>query len=422
MNNNNVKSALTRPISKKEKQGAILSAIICCAYCVSVLVFNIGNLMIPHLLFLLWVMSLILIDASLVRKIFGRSCFSYFYLFLIYYFVASIAQFSIVTCVNRVIVMFELIAPMVMYEIYSTYGMKPKRMLFYTITILAIVNIYLLRQNTSVEVGLKQHADEDGFINTAYHWVYCLSILEGLIWYILRIIWKENLKYKKYIIIGLIVFAVSIFIVVVWSLYATAMILMIISICMSLLYGRRKWIMKMIIIGASAVIMFNYFLPLVLNVLEKVDPESTMYAKRAIEIAEMSHGEVDYNNNSGGARLARTWISIETFFHNPIMGLTPITQDVIAEPPVIPGTKIGNHAEWVDDLGLFGIWAFCLFAFLWKYSKRLYKNSKIAFIYIAFIILGFLNKCFYIVHMTLLFLYAPIMYDYIMSFKKCNMK
>lgn len=420
MNNYNVNCTLTKSISKKERQGAMLSAIICCAYCVSVLVFNIGNLMIPHLLFLLWVISLIFIDAGLVRKIFSRSYFSFFYLFLFYYFVASLAQFGIVTCVNRVIVMFELIAPMVMYEIYSAYGMKPKRMLFYTITILAIVNIYSLRQNISVEVGLKQHADEEGFMNIAYHWVYCMSILEGLICYLLRKIWNDNFKHKTIIILCLISLAVTMAFVIVLSLYATAIIIMLITIIMSLLYGRKKWLRKMIVSAIVAVVLFNYFLPVVINVLEKINPESTMYAKRAIELAEMSHGEVDYYNNSGGARLARSWISIETFLIHPIMGLTPFTEDVVAEPPVIPGTKIGNHAEWLDDLGLYGIWAFSLFAFLWKYSKRLYKDSDIAFIFIAFIILGFLNKCFYIVHMTLLFLYAPIMYDYIMSLKKCN--
>lgn len=418
---NNRYDSLSTSITKKGNEiGVILSVIICCAYCVSVLVFNIGNMMIPHFLFLSWVVSLIFIDFRYLSKILSRQYFVFFYIFILYFFVASLPMYSIVTCINRVITMLELIAPMIMYELYSKCGKTPKVIIFITISGLAIVNMYLLRQNVSIEMGLKQHADEDGFINTAYHWVYSLSILEGLIVYIIRKMRGECFEHKFLITLFLLVMSAAIFIVVILSLYATAMILMLVSVVMALLYGRKKWLLKLASAGLLSLLLFTHFLPFVINVLDKITPESTMYAKRAIEIFDIVNGDVDVDNSSGGARLARTMISLETFAYHPITGLTPFTDDVIAEPPVIPGTKIGNHAEWVDDMGLYGIWAFFLFAFLWKYTKRLYKSLDIAFIFIAFIILGFLNKCFYIVHMTLLFLYAPIMYDYIMSLKKSN--
>lgn len=398
--------------------GVWLSLFICCAYCTSILMFNIGDIMIPHFLYLFWVLSLVFLNKNKVSRLFSRLTFRPFYIFLVYYFIASLFVYSPITCINRVIVMFELISPIVMYELYSEYDNKARGLIILTISVIAAVNINILMHSVSIEVGLKQHEGEEGYLNSAYHWIYSFSIIEGFIVYAIRRVLTESIRYKVIFLVFLVAAFIALLMTVVISLYATALVLLLISVLMGLLYGRKYWLRKFLAILFGVLVFFIYCLPIVISLLEIISPDTAMYVNRAYEVYEITQGNVDAEG-SGGARMARSVLSLKTFFIHPIMGLTPHTPDVVAlDMPAIPGTKIGNHAEWVDDLGLYGVFALLLFSFLWKYTKLVYSKCDITFVFLAFIILGFLNKCFYIVNMTLIFLYAPLFMDFIMSFRK----
>jgi hypothetical protein len=393
----------------------LMSLLICCAYSISVMTLDIDNPLIHHIIFFCWVVTATIVFWKKIRNLLARPFFVYLYIFLIYYFIASTFVEDISTSINRTIGMIELISPLIMYNLYSQYGKGAARVVVVLLTAEIIYVIISLIQNAMTGIGLRQDAGEEGYIELAYHWVYCLSILGCGVIYLIRKILQMQVKHKTILFVFLVAFASVICFTILIALFSTALITLLLGIVVALLYGRKKWKLKLSILVLSVIVLFSTILPFIIDILGFISPESMAFANRAIEISSVLGGSVD-SNGSFGERLILTGISFETFTYHPLFGITPLTTDVIARLPVVPGTKIGNHAHWVDFLGLFGIFAFCLYFFLWKFAKKTY-NPDVAVAFLPFVFLGFFNTCFYDVHMTVVFFYVPMLYDYIMSFK-----
>lgn len=106
---------------------------------------------------------------------------------------------------------------------------------------------------------------------------------------------------------------------------------------------------------------------------------------------------------SSSARLVRAQMSFNTFLDHPLFGITYMTSDI----ENLNGVILGNHTEWIDDLALFGIFSFFLFSFLWNSAKAINKKSNIIVVILLFILLGFFNKCFFVLQMSIVFIYTP---------------
>lgn len=381
-------------------------------FCCSVLIFNLSMPILPHVLFVMWLFIAIIANGKKIAQIVNRQRYVFFYIFIGYYFFASLMAFGLNTSINRVITMFELVTPFIMYEIYSEYGKKAKLFFILSITAILLFNINEMRQVvfSSFGQGLKQHAEDDSFLNTAFHQIYSLALLSGYFVYILRKIALSDCKYKQFITVCLITSILVIGAIVTLSMYATALFLMFFGIILGIIYKRPNWQKKIILITLFVVVGYITFFPLILSAVQTYIPDSKILVARFQEVMNILDGHAD-EDASSSARFSLSMISLNTFWDNPIIGITHETGDI----DKILFVKLGNHAEWVDDLALYGVFAFALFGFVWKTYIILYKKADILVLFGSFLLLGFFNKCLYVVIMTIVFLYAPLIHDLICS-------
>ena len=389
-------------IKKKTSPSFYVSVV----YVVSILLFNISNPLIPHIIFLIWLAITIVCDGRQLGSILSRKYYLAFYCFLLYYFASSLSAFSPGTCVNRVYTYLELVSPFIMYELYSGYDKKTKRILVLVFLAIYAVNFYqmLTTINYSAIAGLRQHEDEEGYLNTGFNFIYSLSLVLTLLLYVFR---KRSFKDERLLVTLLIVWTLSIIFIVFKSLYTTAIMLMGVGAVLAFFYGRKNWKSKLLVVGVVLILLFIYLVPYVEKQLLSIDSEYALITYRLNEISSSLSGEGIDADASGGARLNRTLVSLNTFLHYPLFGVNHLT----ANREIFDGVLIGNHAEWVDSMAEYGVFSFLLFFFLIKSAKRVARNRGLNAVFLLYVIIGFLNPVMYCVQNTICFFIIPIFHD-----------
>ncbi len=376
------------------------------AYIVSILLFNIGNPLIPHILFLVWLVSAFIFDNKVFTSIISRKYYMAFYVFLLYYFVSSLLAFSPGTCVNRVYTFIEVISPFIMYEMYAKYDKQKKVLLCIVFLAVYAINFYqmLTTINYSAIAGLRQHENEEGYLNTGFNFIYSLTLVLTMLLYALRRLFKQE---KGVLIVAIIIWALSIILIVFKSLYTTAILLMAIGAVLAVFYGRRHWKRKLLIAGVVVSILFVYVVPFLEKQLLSMDSEYALISYRLDDISNaMQGGDMD-DESSMGARFNRSVLSVKTFFAYPLFGVNHLT----ANRDIFDAVLIGNHAEWVDSMAGYGIFAFLLFFFLIQSTKRVAQKRGVTVVFILYVIIGFLNPVLYCVQNTICFFIIPMIYD-----------
>ncbi len=402
-----MKQSATGTISGYRKESSP-SFYVALFYIVSLLLFNISNHLIPHILFLVWIVSAFVFDSKALLSILSRKYYMALYVFLLYYFVSSLLAFSLGTCVNRVYTYFELISPFIMYELYSKYENKKKVLLCVVFLVVFVLNFYQMMTtiNYSAIAGLRQHEDEEGFLNTGFHFVYSLTLVFCLIIYIIRQKFKMG-KYNVFLMVGLFVWLVCIALIVFKSLFTTAILLMLIGAVLAFFYGREHWKRKLLITGVVASVLFIYVVPFVEKQLLLMDNEYSIITYRLDDISNAMQGGNMDDESSMGARFNRFALSLKTFISYPLFGVNHLT----ANKEIFDAGLIGNHAEWVDSMAEYGVFAFLLFYFLIKSAKLVSRNRGLNVVFLLFIIIGFLNPVLYCVQNTICFFIIPILFD-----------
>ena len=103
--------------------------------------------------------------------------------------------------------------------------------------------------------------------------------------------------------------------------------------------------------------------------------------------------------------LTRT--SITTFFHHPIFGANHLLGGHRYLDEIV-----GNHAEWVDMLALYGIFAFLAFYAVYKSLKLQYQDTGELIPPLIYVLTGFLNPMFYFVVNLTMFVIVPLLNSY----------
>lgn len=394
----------------RNRAKASLSYYICIAYVVSILLFNLSNHFIPHVLFLLWIVSVVVFDGKSLDFILSKKYYLALYIFLLYYFLSSLFAFPFGTCVNRVYTTVELISPFIMYELYRSYDIKKKRVLCFVFIGVYAINFYqmLTTINYSAVAGLRQHEDEEGFLNTGFHFIYSLTLVLTLLIYVIRMNYRDS---KRLLLVVLAIWLLSIILIVFKSLYTTAILLMGIGAVIALFYGRKHWKRRLIIASVVLAALFVYVTPYLERNLLSADSEYAILTYRFEEISSVLSGGDMNSEGSGGARFNRTLNSLNTFISHPLFGVNHKTNDVT----LFEGNVIGNHAEWVDSLAKYGIFALLLFYFLVKSAKQVSSNRGVSVVFILFIVIGFLNQVLFCVQNTVCFFIIPMFYDVLIS-------
>lgn len=350
-----------------------------------------------------------MLDSRQLKAILSRKYYIAFYIFLLYYFISSLLAFPIGTCINRVYTTIEVVSPFIMYELYANNDKKRKSVLLFVFIAVYVVNFYqmLTTINYSAIAGLRQHEDEEGYLNTGFNFIYSLTLLLTLLVYVVR----RNIQNKNIngpVFIAVIIWLLSIVLIVFKSLYTTAIFLMGIGAVIAIFYGRKHWKRKLVIVGAICALMFVYVAPFLEKHLLASDPDYAIISYRIDEISSvLSGGDMD-SEASGGARFNRTILSLKTFITHPLFGVNHQT----ANREIFDAVLIGNHAEWVDSLAEYGVFAFLLFYFLIKSGRMVSDGRGVTVVFILYIIIGFLNPVLYCVQNTICFFIIPMMYDF----------
>lgn len=391
-----------------------LSFFAACVYIVSLLIINIGNYVLPHICFAIWLFISLLLGRNQLISIFSRSYFKYLYIFLLYYFLASLYAFSPITCVNRLITTFELISPFIMYELYSNMGRKYSLFLVCLIIAVLLVDINIMYSTivASAGLGLKQHLGDNDYLDNAFNLIYSMAIIPGFLVYQIRLVLNHNYRFKYSIIcFSVALILISIYIVTL-SLYATALFIMILGILLGFFYNRRKWKVKLLFTVCSILVLFYYLFPTILSFVSEIIPDSKILVIRIEEVFNIINGQAD-SEASSSARFVRAFMSLNTFFEYPFFGVTHLTSDF----EKLEGVILGNHTQWIDDMALYGIFSFSLFSFWAKAIKNLNVQINIMVIIIPFVILGFLNQCVFVIQMYIYFLFMPFIGNLIRNYK-----
>lgn len=387
------------------------------AYIVSILLFNMTNYLIPHYLFLIWIISAFVFDNKKFLSIISRKYYIAFYVFLIYYFSSSLFAYPIGTCINRLFTTIELISPFIMYELYADYDVKKKYWLSLAFIVVFGMNFYQMMTtiNYSAIAGLRQHEDDEGFINLGFRYIYSLTFVSCLLFYVLIKKMREH-TFKSLYSLFMIIWLLLVVTIIFKSLFTTAIFMVLIGAVLAFYYGKKNWKWRIIVLGISSAIVFTLVVPFIGKQLSLIDEDYQLISTRLDEISvALSGGNID-EESSSGARFNRTIVSLKTFLTHPLFGVNHKTTDSSA----YDGSTmiVGNHAEWVDSLAEYGLFALCLFYFLIQSSKRITKRCEVNVVFILYVIIGFLNPLLYCVQNSVCFYVVPMLYDVLMTSRK----
>ncbi len=399
------------------KKGVSLSYYISILFIISILIFNI-NYLIPHYIFFMWLVSVLFFDSKRFLSILRRRYFLAFLCFLIYYFISSLNAFSLQTCFNRVFTMLELLSPFVMYELYGMYDDKKKKLLCIVFLVMFVINSYQMMQtiNISVVEGLKQHFGDEGYLNTAFHYIYGLTLVFCLLIYVIRKRHTIKQNNNGTVLAFSIIWLSLIGFVVIQSMNTTAILLLGIGTLLAYLYKKKNWIIKLSIMSVILIVIFNNVVPYFHNQMLSTGTDYATISYRLEDISNfMTKGSID-DATSFGSRFYRSINSLNTFAQHPLFGVNHMTNN----RTLFEGDVIGNHAEWVDSLAQYGFFALLLFYVLIQSAKNVAANRNLKVVFLLYIMIGFFNPVLYCIQNSICFYIIPFFYDLLLPSDSIN--
>lgn len=372
-----------------------------------------SDLFIGHLLWFLWFVSVALFNnRSFVNAIKKRS-YSYFYIFSLFYFLTSSIAVGFSIAFNRLIELFEIASPVLMFDIYKNVSKKIQFMLLLAFTIIILFStINLLSVINQYGLGLRLANQDDIYINNAFNWTYSWVIIvtiSGAFLYNKKISPIDN---RIISFVFLVLFFVGVLLVV-SSLFMTAILSMILGIIVSFFYGRKRWIIKTIISAFVGGVLFMYSYQSILGQVGWIHDTKGTLSERVEDIYNTLSGNLS-NTYDLNTRNDLYSVSLTTFSENPIIGINHTIKNVES----VKYVKIGNHSEWFDNLALYGAFSLFLFLFLFKSSNNGLPGMPVVFIVYMFI--GFVNPLWYFLQNFVTFFFVPLLINGIITCRRLN--
>lgn len=386
------------------------SLLILLIYIGSEFFFKEGSHQLSVYLFLIWFVSLFLYPKWNVVRILSQRYYSYIYVFLIFYFISTFIGSNAYKAVTSTFYMVRLFSPVLMYDILKNETKKIRQ--FYLFILMIYVLWYGFRINGLIVFldtgqGLRNlFRGDDYYWETMFAYIYSLPILLVTMITILRRTSNESVKVKT-LKMGLLLAAIFLFVLTLRSSYMTAIILVIVGGSIALLYKRSDSLFKTTIKSSITIlvlsVLFIYGYNRIQYFVEREGNEAV--SLRVGEMRDVLTGNSSEQTDVGARRSLRS-VSIGTFFSNPIVG---VNHKVVGA--VYNNEIVGNHAQWLDDLARYGIFAFSMFIFLFKALKKQYRDTNLLLPILLFVVTGFLNPLLYPISTINIFLLVPLLID-----------
>lgn len=313
--------------------------------------------------------------------------------FLLFIFVCSI-QWGITTAFGRLLTMIEICSPFLAFLMYKEDKPKIKSFFVVFLAILAINEVLAFRNLSAIaETGLRETLssnagyDQEVFKN-GFAFVYSLSIVIPLFVYSLihHRRWKVEGPKHTFWFYTLLLLIVVFTIFVYASMFTTALIIVIVGTILAFLYGRKRWFLKSILILGVAVLLFMSFYPVLLNAIGSDNAATTLISIRIEEIYSTLSGNIREADDMSG-RSDLMLMSLNTFWENPIIGV----YHKLSSFDMYRSFGIGNHSEWLDMLGLYGVFALLLFWFISGGISEQKKYTHVMLPIYLYLFIGFVN-------------------------------
>ncbi len=249
-----------------------------------------------------------------------------------------------------------------------------------------------------------------------YHFIYFIVILMSIVSFLFHRDYTGGKKLKRILLIG---FTVLLFFNILLSNYSTALLLMILSIFMSLIFTKiqsKRLFSNILLLLILFLLFFIIIIPVLNYSIEFLG--DTLNSSRLKEIQLFITS--DYLGDSIYARFEAYIKSLEAFINSPILGVI-FTNLKYGESSV---TGFGQHSQILDVFALFGIFIGVLQLFLFfKPLTTIYNNTTektfIFTILIVFLLMILFNNLTPSIGFAVFFIF-PALHDSVFSIKNSN--
>lgn len=340
-------------------------------------------------------------------------------IFLLFIFVCSF-PWGITTALGRLLTMLEASSPFLAFLLYKDDRRKIKTFLIIFLSILAVNEVLAFRNLSAImESGLRETLSsnasyEQEVFKNGFAFVYTLSILIPLLVYALfhHKQWRLTGHRHNWWFIVLILLTIAFVVFVYVSMFTTALLIVIIGLILAFLYGRKYWLLKSLLIVGISVLLFLVFYQVLLNAIGSDNAASALLSIKLEEIYLALNGNIALAGDMS-SRSELMSMSFNTFLKNPLSGVYYQLPSFIA----YRASGIGCHSEWLDMLGLYGLFALLLFWFIGRGAIEQKEFSGVMIPIYLYLLIGFVNPVWDTFTNVYVFLVIPFLLSYLFENK-----
>lgn len=335
-------------------------------------------------------LSCVLYPDCAIGAWFGKQAM-YLWLFLLFYFVTS--SFSI----TGVVSLFVRLSPLLLFiqykRICNRHPLLVPQSKWLILAIMAILVFYcyksfmlLVENPMALRELVSSDKDDSVIVGGGFALPYALSIFIPFLVERCRL----GIFPNKFTQVFVYVFIVVGTLMVVYSLYMTAIIILVFG-CVWALMRHKSVRAKIFYISALSVllVLFYGYIDTLLYAISGDDTQVLML--RFEEITSILSGNDISQATDFYSRILLTLSSIMVFFQNPVIG---VGYKANYNSYALEDLGVGQHAQWFDIFAIYGLVALLLIIYFAKVSSNKDVKSSNNISLILFIVVGFLNPTF----------------------------
>ncbi len=332
-------------------------------------------------------------------------------IFLFFLFICSLGN-GIQTAFGRLLVFIQACSPIIAFHVYK--NDRKKVLLFAIVFILLLIfnETYAFRNISSIWVsGLRatrsytSDQDQEMFKN-GFEMVYSFSALIPLFVYSIINHKRWSLKGKAHylVLIGLVLLSIAFTVFIYLAMFMTAILIVAIGVVIAVVYGKKRWALKTTIGVGLVVCLFMSFYDDIIREIGTDEVTSAFVTDKLEELHSTLSGDI-VEAEDASSRKGLTSSSFHTFIENPIIGVFYKMKSM----DDYERGGIGNHSEWLDMMGLYGLFSFLIFRFLYLAYMEQKKYSSVTIHLLLYFIIGFLNPLWSVFNNISYFMLAPFL-------------